>query len=242
MTISQLNVRIGQEEHDHLEALAFQTEGILTKAGVVRLLIRHAMEVGWDPLDRVRKLPAYRVGAGNQVGHPQAQLEPLNAADAQDASAACQVLGSSEEDFIPSEREFGFGEGVGKESEGTPRKPPVAKDIPDGLSQHSDLILEFWRVKKGSRGQTAWKLLITELTKLQERHGHAVVKEQLELGINAKWYGVVAARYEQFRAPKAGRPAEPEVVPKHPASRLFRNGRFVDEEEPVTNPLLADAF
>lgn len=220
----ELMYRIEHERPNYLDRKAF-----------VCLLLASA-------LDGPSKLPAYRVGAGNQVGHPSAQHEPLNAADAQEASAACQVLGSSEEDFSPSEREIGFGESVGKESEGTPRKPPVAKDIPDGLSQHSDLILEFWRVKKGSRGQTAWKLLITELTKLQERHGHAVVKEQLELAINAKWYGVVAARYEQFKAPKGGRPAEQLDAPKHPASRLFRNGRFVDEEPPVTNPLLVDAF
>ena len=47
--------------------------------------------------------------------------------------------------------------------------------INDELQQHEALIQEFWRIKKGSRGQTAWNLLMTELMKLLKGHGHAVV-------------------------------------------------------------------
>ena len=52
MASQQLNIRISEEEHQHLEDLASQTEGILTKQAVARLLIKHAIATGWDPLDR----------------------------------------------------------------------------------------------------------------------------------------------------------------------------------------------
>jgi hypothetical protein len=246
MTLSQLNVRIGQEEHDHLEALAFQTEGILTKAGVVRLLIRHAMEVGWDPLDRVRKLPAYRVGAGNQVGHPQPQVEPPNAADAQEASAACQVLGSSEESFpsLPVTE----GDGVGKESEETPRKwegkPRFVFSVPADLDWCKADLLEFWReYKSGRKSRAAADLLIKGIREIDAKYGQKVVMAQLELAKANCWESITLSNYERFGLPRSqGNSYVPPEPPKHPASRLFMNGRWVDEEPPVTNPLLADAF
>lgn len=116
-----------------------------------------------------------------------------------------------------------------------------ARVVFEALQQHAELIEEFWRVKKGSKGDTAWKLLQTELGKLQASYGDAVVAEQLKMAINGKWAGVSASRYEQFRAPRGGQQQPPEQV-KHPASREFRNGRFVDEEGPTTNPALAGLF
>ena len=67
------------------------------------------------------------------------------------------------------------------------------------LEQHQPLILEFWRVKKGSRGETAWKRLQGQLLRLQEAYGDAVVSDQLELAINGKWAGIDFARYEQYK-------------------------------------------
>jgi len=104
------------------------------------------------------------------------------------------------------------------------------------LSRHEELIAEFWKVKKGSKGETAWKLLNTELVKLQSKYGDAVVEEQLQLAINGKWAGIRLSNYEQFKAPKGSTPAQPEY--KHPASRVFQGGRFVDEDGPTTNPAL----
>lgn len=49
--MQQLNVRIADEEAAALDRIASQSEGILTKQGVVRLLIRQAMANGWNPLD-----------------------------------------------------------------------------------------------------------------------------------------------------------------------------------------------
>ena len=56
----------------------------------------------------------------------------------------------------------------------------------------------FWRVKKGSKSDQGWKLLNTELTKIQERYGNTVVHEQLELAINGLWKGVSLRLYEQY--------------------------------------------
>lgn len=49
--MQQLNVRIADEEAAALDLIASRSDGILTKQGVVRLLIRQAMANGWDPLD-----------------------------------------------------------------------------------------------------------------------------------------------------------------------------------------------
>ncbi|WP_438983920.1 hypothetical protein [Vulcanococcus sp.] len=95
--------------------------------------------------------------------------------------------------------------GVPSASEGTTsnsstlKKPSIDKSINGAIEQHKDLIRQFWKVKKGSKGDVAWKLLQTELGKLQDAYGDAVVAEQLQLAINGKWAGVSAARYEQFK-------------------------------------------
>ena len=130
------------------------------------------------------------------------------------------------------------GRGVGA-SEPQASNSPKSKSlrtISMSLARHETEIEEFWKVKKGSKGETAWKLLNAELTKLQAKYGDAVVEEQLQLAINGKWAGIRLSNYEQFKAPKGNAPAQPEF--KHPAARVFRNGRFVDEDGPTTNPVL----
>lgn len=51
MDNSVWGVRLSPDEHEYLDDLASQTEGILSKAGVMRVLIRHAKASGWDPID-----------------------------------------------------------------------------------------------------------------------------------------------------------------------------------------------
>jgi len=111
--------------------------------------------------------------------------------------------------------------------------------IPAELEPERQLIEEFWRIKKGSKGETAWKLLMTELDKIRKKHGLGVVHEQLQLAINGKWQGVTLKNYEQFSAPKGNTPAQPET--RHPASRVFTADRGFDDE-PVTNPILSELF
>jgi hypothetical protein len=199
MATQQLNIRISEEEALHLESLASQTDGILTKQAVARLLIQHAIATGWSPLDRQ--------GDSLIMGEPAARRA------SKEVSTTNVVSTSS-------------------------KKKNKSQEINQCLEQHADLIREFWTLKAGSRGETAWKLLMAELGKLQAKYGDAVVREQLQLAINGKWQGLSLSRYEQFKTPRGHTPAQPEH--KHPAARVFQGGRFVDEDGPATNQILKE--
>jgi hypothetical protein len=82
------------------------------------------------------------------------------------------------------------------------------------LEKHGELIREFWKVKKGSKGETAWKLLSTELRNLQQRYGDPVVEEQLKLAINGKWAGVRLSNYEQYKPKDAPAPKQRKLTPE----------------------------
>jgi hypothetical protein len=81
------------------------------------------------------------------------------------------------------------------------------KEIPFELEEHSEQIAEFMNAKKGSKGPTAWNLLLGELEKIRAKYGSAVVAEQLQLAINGKWQGVQLSNYERF-LPKAATPTQ----------------------------------
>jgi len=73
-----------------------------------------------------------------------------------------------------------------------------AKALSPDLAQHADLIHAFWKIKKGSKGDIAWKLLCTELTKFHDNLGPTAVEEQLTQAINGKWAGISYSRHLQF--------------------------------------------
>lgn len=173
MASQQLNIRISEEEHQHLEDLASQTEGILTKQAVARLLIKHAIATGWQPL----------------TNDPMTQTmgEPA-------ARRASNTLSSSSKII----------------------KPIVSMSLSAELEPEAELIREFWRLKKGSKGETAWKLLTGELLKIRSKHGNTVMREQLELAINGKWQGITLRNYENFSAPKTATPRQQESGPAQP--------------------------
>ena len=111
------------------------------------------------------------------------------------------------------------------------------KSIPVLLEKHEGLIREFWKSKGGAKSDTAWKLLMTELEKLQKAYGDAVVKEQLELAINGRWKGVSMRLYEQFKAPKGNTPTQAsEPNREHGTGRVFTAADFYGETNPE-NPL-----
>lgn len=83
------------------------------------------------------------------------------------------------------------------------------KPIDPELEQHCDLIRDFWRTKKGSKGDRAWQLLMTGLKAIKLNYGNSVVDEQLQLAINGRWASVTLANYERFKPadqPKKARP------------------------------------
>ena len=88
--------------------------------------------------------------------------------------------------------------------------------LPAELEPERQLIEEFWKTKKGSKGETAWKLLTGELSKIRSKHGNTVMCEQLTLGINGKWQGITLKNYENFSAPKGHAPRQQEQGPAQP--------------------------
>jgi len=52
MALIPLTIRVAAEEADFLDRVASRHEGILSKQGVLRLLLQQAEDSLWDPLDR----------------------------------------------------------------------------------------------------------------------------------------------------------------------------------------------
>ena len=160
-------------------------------------------------LDTFGKLPTCRAGAGNRFGYdPQLPYQ------------------------FPPELEVTNTEASAEAVKAVPAvKPKVLKpkSVNAPLKKFESLILEFWRVKKGSKGETAWKRLQGQLQKFLDAYGDDVVKDQLELAINGKWAGIELSRYEQFKPAKKPWQQEPEM--KHPAHRDFTAERIAAEQQ-----------
>ena len=91
-----------------------------------------------------------------------------------------------------------------------------------------DLIEKFWEVKKGSRSKEAYQLLIGPkgLAGISKNHGEAAVKDQLEEAIANKWQSITLKNYEAFGRPKN---ADKEPVTNHPAGKLWKGGKIVED-------------
>ena len=79
--------------------------------------------------------------------------------------------------------------------------PKPTKEIPGNLFAHEDLIRAYWKAKPKNKTAAAWKLLMIELTKLQDAHSDTVVRSQLEQAEANRWQGVTLANYERFGLP-----------------------------------------
>ena len=182
-------------------------------------------------LDSVAKLATCSAGAEDpHIEHIKEQVVDQTQDQLQDLPLVSEKV-------LPSP-DVVFGRGVGRESEGNPRGTAFKPIIPDVLKQHEDFILDFWRIKQGSKGSRAWSLLMTELGKIHKQHGHDVVRQQIELAINGKWKGITLANFNRFDHPQ--KPAQQQSDFKHPASRVFtaKDGF----EGPATNPVLKELF
>ena len=91
-----------------------------------------------------------------------------------------------------------------------------------------DLIVKFWAEKSGAKSEEAFKLLIglKGLGGIYGKYNASAVTDQLEEAIANKWQSITLKNYEAFGRPKN---ADKEPVTNHPAGRVFKNGRFVDE-------------
>jgi len=162
-----------------------------------------------EAIDTRFRLATCPAGAGRTKQPDSVELKP---------SVVQSGLVSVQENFVTPLGSH-LGEGVGKGSGETPRKPPCKREIPSDLQQHEELIREFWRIKGGSKSDTAWKMLLTELGKILSSYSHQKVSEQLMLAINGKWKGVTLANLSRFESVGSKQPQEPPT--RHPASRVF---------------------
>jgi hypothetical protein len=181
--VPQLNFKISAALLDRIDAAK---PDFLDRKGFICLLLAQQLTEGC-------RLPAYCVGAGTTgESTTESDLLPPPAQLVEEALTPEEVSPSL---LSP----MGMGEGVGRESEGTPRKG--TKQVSDNLTEHEDLIRDFWRTKGGSKGDRAWSLLLTELSKIQSHHGDTVLRQQIELAINGKWKGITLANLERFTKP-----------------------------------------
>ena len=127
---------------------------------------------------------------------------------------------------------FVRGEDVGK---GVQRETPK-KGYPEPLKPFKDAIDAYWRVKQGSKSDTAWNRLMNNLLKFLDKYGKEVVEEQLGRAESGKWKGIELSNYESMQPAKKA--AEPET--KHPAYRDFTAERL--EQEAANNAILNELF
>ena len=96
------------------------------------------------------------------------------------------------------------------------------KVIPEDLKPFTELINDFWKVKKGSKSFRAWQQQITEYRKFLSKYNSKVLIEQLETGIlNGTWCSLTVKNYEQYYL-KNNKFSPPEPVEKHPSGRVFK--------------------
>ena len=81
-------------------------------------------------------------------------------------------------------------------------------DIAQNLWGHEDLIRAYWLAKPKNKTAPAWKLLMTELTKIQDGYGDAALRTQLELAEANRWQGITLANYERFGLSRGNAPAQ----------------------------------
>ena len=175
------------------------------------------LESNLDNLDRVARLPVYRVGAEETSTNIDLNTsKPVNEDKVHFESSNF----SSKEKNLKNSISV-LGEDVGRESEGNPKNPPLPYDfetsIPDKLKPYSDKIASFWRVKKGTKNRLAWSLQMGELEKILDNLGKKVLVEQLDQACMAgTWKQINYNRTIEYSDKK-----EEVKQTKHPNSRIF---------------------
>ena len=80
------------------------------------------------------------------------------------------------------------------------KKEKQEKIVPDDLKHLELPILDFWKVKKGSKSIQAWKQQIKECRKFIDKYGEKVLLDQLDAGILAgTWKGCTIKNYESIQ-------------------------------------------
>lgn len=103
--------------------------------------------------------------------------------------------------------------------------------VPPDLADCSELLVEFWSVKKGTRSSQVLKRITNKLRQWTPQQR----QEALERAIASGWGDVFQPKKQTAYSPAQ----EPDM--KHPAHRVFTADRGFDDQ-PTTNPILNGLF
>jgi len=198
-----------------------------------------------DALDRGVRISAYHVGAGEKELSNEAEVQ-TSIQSLKSTSNISSISDSEKEKISPPLNRLG--DGVGRESEGTPRRNQEINSIakrkkiaPEKLKPFWDKIEAFWRVKKGTKNLQAYTLQITELEKILEHLGKDVLIEQLDAAcIAGTWLQINYKRTVQYMEKEKKSKPEPEM--KHPAYKVHTAKDLGYDNGPTKNPILKDIF
>ena len=196
-------------------------------------------------LDKDARLSAYHVGAGERELSNEAEVQ-TSIQSLKSTSNISSISASEKEKISPPLNRFG--DGVGRECEGTPRRNQEINSIakrkkiaPEKRKPYWDKIEAFWRVKKGTKNLQAYALQITELEKILEDLGKDVLIEQLDLACMAgTWKQINYRRTVQYMEKEKKSKPEPEM--KHPAYKVHTAKDLGYDNGPTKNPILKDIF
>jgi len=216
-----------------LVQLEAQCPRYLSPTGFANLLLEQA-------LTGVGNVPAYRVGAGTPekavwsvpAVQAVASEQPANEGTKQPAPPTGVVSSEDGKNFEPKKKALRARE-VSASRDPFARRALDRALVPDDLKDCADLIVDFWSVKKGTRSEKAATRLFERLRAM----GDQEQREALATAYDAQWATVYPPKPN---APAQGKWTQPEQ--RHPASREFRNGRFVDEDTPSDNTVLEGLF
>ena len=206
--MKRINLVVPDEFHDKLMA----------EKPVHKMLSSFCLDLIAAELDRVAKLAPCPAQAGKPEVHVIHRDECVKITQT-----------GVEKTSLPSTDR---GEVVGK---GVQRETPK-KGYPEPLKPFKAAIDAYWRVKQGSKSDTAWTRLMNNLLKFLDKYGKEVVEEQLGKAESGKWKGIELSNYESMQPAK--KTTEPE--PKHPAYRDFTAERL--EQEAAANNILKELF
>ena len=201
MTGKRINLTVPDEFHEKLLA---EKPVHKTLAAYCLDLIAESLDSNLDTVAKLAPCPAH---AGNTEVHVIQRDECVRITPT-----------AVKKTSLPS---IGVGEDVGK---GVQRETPK-KGYPEPLKPFKEAIDAYWRVKQGSKSDTAWTRLMNNLLKFLDKYGKDVVEEQLGKAEQGKWKGIELSYYESMQPAKKA--TEPE--PKHPAYRDFTAERLKQE-------------
>ena len=123
-------------------------------------------------------------------------------------SKAVQAVPSEENfdiPFVPTElvderSEAGLSSDAPAEIVPAKKKEQKSQSIPIELTDQTELIREYWKIKPKGKTNTCWNLLIRELLKIKENAGSEELNYTIESAINGKWQGITYRNHVKYNS------------------------------------------